>query len=354
MTKPPPTPRHPAGVSIATVAQHAGVSIATVSRVMNGIANKASATTTERVRRAIADLGYRPVSVGRALRVRQSRLVALLVANLANPAMAAIAASVEEALRQEGLVMVVCDTNDRPEIQDEYLLEMRAQLVRATVFLGAVASPVLSAMTHDQEPLLFVNRRAPDDPNQPFIGIDNMRAGQEVAAFFATREIPVQGIIHGPQTSSATADRIAGFRAALAAHGQNLPDSRIRTLDSLDHVQIGYRTAAALVGTNRPPRCGLFCLSDLIAYGAHRALQEAGLRVPEDVVLVGFDDNPLNDWLVPWLTSVRVPYDRFGEAVVQSLHSIWSRQVTPPLLLQHRLVIRDGNTAPYQSNGSPT
>src|SRR5579871_2703525 len=101
-----------AHVSIADVAERAGVSIATVSRVANGIANKTSDRTAERVRQAIAELGYRPVSVGRALRARQSRLVALLAANLANPAMAAIAASVEAALRREDLVMVLCDTHE--------------------------------------------------------------------------------------------------------------------------------------------------------------------------------------------------------------------------------------------------
>jgi LacI family transcriptional regulator len=330
------------GVSIATVAERAGVSIATVSRVVNGVAKKASDDTAERVRRVVAELGYRPGSVGRALQARQSRLVALLVPNLANPTMATIAASVETALRREGLVMVLCDTHDRPDIQDEYLLEMRAQLVRATVLLGAVASPQLAAMARDGEALLFVNRRSPDGASLPYIGIDNDRAARAVAEFFLSRRIAVRGVIHGPLGSSATADRVAAFCATLAAHGQTLPESRVVTTAATDHVRIGYDGARRLLAGRRPRRCGIFCLSDLIAYGAHRAIMEAGLRAPDDVTLVGFDDNPLNNWVAPWLTSVRVPYNDFGDAVVQALRAIWSGDAMAPIVLQHLLVVRGG------------
>jgi LacI family transcriptional regulator len=337
-------PTRQSGVaSIATVAERAGVSIATVSRVMNGVAKKASDATADRVRAAVAELGYRPVSVGRALQARRSRLVALLVPNLANPAMAAIAASVEAALRREGLVMVLCDTHDEPAIQDEYLLEMRAQLVCATVLLGAVASPQLAAMARDGAPLLFVNRRSPDGAARPFIGIDNDRAGRAVAAFFLSRGIAVRGVIHGHLASSATAERVAAFRDALARQGQPLADAAVVTLDVSDHMAIGYRCAASLIAGRKPGRCGIFCSSDLIAYGAQRAMTEAGLRVPQDVTLVGFDDNPLNDWVAPWLTSVRVPYDAFGDAVMKGLYALWSDAAMGTTLLEHRLVVREGS-----------
>jgi LacI family transcriptional regulator len=310
------------------------VSIATVSRVVNGIANKASADTAARVWAAVSALGYRPVSVGRALRHRQSRLVALIAANLANPAMAAIAASAEAALRAEGLVMVLCDSHDRPDLQDEYLLEMRAQLARATVLLGAVASPPLAAMTAAGNTLLFVNRRNPARPASPFVGIDNRRAGADVAAFLLAHGIDRPGILHGDRASSATADRIAGFADALARAG-----GAARTATAaLEHMEIGYRHALDVLPAGGGRR-GIFCLSDLIAYGAHRRLAEAGLGVPRDVVLVGFDDNPLNDWVAPWLSSVRVPYDRFGPAVVAGLRDM-AQGHGVDTVLEHRLVVR--------------
>lgn len=330
----------PATASLAQVAAQAGVSIATASRVINGIANKASPATTARVRQAVAALGYRPISVGRALRHGESRLVAVLAANLANPTMAAIAASIEAALRAEGLVMVLCDTHERGELQDEYLLEMRAQFARAFVLLGAVASPHLAAMQANGAPLLFLNRRSPHG-NAPYIGIDNTAAGHDVAGYFLDRNIPVAGAITGSPGSSATADRVRGFRARLKAAGQSLaPAAVIADSHTLDHMAIGYQAVDRLLPRDPAGPCGLFCLSDLIAYGAHRRLMERGIAAPGTVRLVGFDDNPLNDFVAPWLSSVRVPYDAFGAAVVRVLHGTKTDDTLPEQVLPHRLVAR--------------
>lgn len=335
---PPRAPRQSVA-SITTVAERAGVSIATVSRIVNGVAKKASAETIARVKAAIAELGYRPVSVGRALRQRQSRLVALLAANLANPAMAAIAAAAEVALRNAGLVMVLCDTHDVPELQDEYLLEMRAQLARSIVLLGPVASRQLAAFRETREPMLFVNRRCPGDGRAPFVGIDNRAAGHDVAAFFIDRAVAPVAVIHGDMTSSATADRIIAFRARMAAAGRTLRDAQVVTDSGSDHLEIGYRAMGRLLVGRERPR-GLFCASDLIAYGAARRAREAGLAVPDGLVIVGFDDNPLNDWVAPWLTSVRVPYERYGDAIVAALQAAWAEAPRAETILAHELIVR--------------
>jgi LacI family transcriptional regulator len=332
-------PRSSRGVrpSIASVARRAGVSIATVSRVVNGVANKASPETVARVREVIAELGYRPTSAGQALRRRESRLVAVLAANLANPTMAAIAASIETALRAEGLVMVLCDTHDRPELQDEYLLEMRAHQVRATVFLGAVASPGLAEARQAGEALLFVGRRCPTNDDAPFVGIDNARAGADVAAFLLRSDVDRLAVIHGSLSSSATADRVAGFLAGVAAFG--LPPGRVEVVgdERPDHLELGYAAMERLLEA-APPR-GVFCSSDLIAFGAHRRLLEAGLASPEDVTFVGFDDNPLNPWVAPWLNSVRVPYEEFGRAVAQAVPQL-GIEPSPVFLFPHTLNAR--------------
>lgn len=336
----PPSADRPAVASITSVAARAGVSIATVSRIVNGIANKARPETVERVQRAIAELGYRPLSVGRALRRKESRLVALLAANLGNPAMAAIAASAETALREAGYVMVLCDTHDRPELQDEYLLEMRAQLVRGIILLGAVPSTHLERFVQQGEPLLFVNRRSPFAGTAPFVGVDNALAGAEVASLFLSRGIHDIAVVHGSLKSSATAERLEGFAQRLAGAGIRLPKSRRLTAPLLDHLAIGYAAAGRLVAPGPVPR-GIFCLSDLIAYGVHKRLLEAGVRVPGDSLVVGFDDNPLNNWLAPWLSSVRVPYASFGAAIVEAFDGIWSGATSRHVELPHELVLRD-------------
>jgi LacI family transcriptional regulator len=323
-------------VSISAVAAHAGVSIATVSRVVNGVTNKASAGTVARVQAAIAALGYRPTGAGRALRSGQSRLVAVLAANMANPTMPAIVAAAEVALRGAGYVMVLCDTHEQPELQDEYLLEMRSHYARGLVLLGAVDSPVLRTFVQAGEPLVFVNRRSPVvGDGQRYVGIDNLGAGAEVARWIAAQGLGSVGLIHARLSSSATADRVTGFRAGLKACGIPLPGARILTVAGAEHLQIGYQGMRRLLAQARPPKV-VFCTSDLIAYGAHRWAHEAGVQVGRDLVLIGFDDSPMNAWVAPWLHAVRVPYAAYGEAIVSALADTTGKTI----ILPHQLVIR--------------
>ena len=302
--------------SIKTVAAIAGVSIATVSRVVNGVAKKASPETVARVREAIAALDYRPTSAGRALRQQTSRLVAVLAANLANPTMAAIAASVEIALREEGLVMVLCDTHDRPELQDEYLREMQAHQARAIVLLAAVESPMLAVMRDGATPLVFVNRRDPGGGKAScYVGIDNGAAGREVSRHCLAAGPTSVALLHGWLSSSATAERVAGILAAFEAAGRPLATAAVIPPAEADHLRIGQAGAKALIAAGALPDI-VICTSDLIAFGARRAFVEHGSRPPR---LIGFDDSPMNEWVAPWLTSIRIPYERFGTAIVSLL-----------------------------------
>ncbi|WP_091836956.1 LacI family DNA-binding transcriptional regulator [Bosea lupini] len=300
--------------SIANVAERAGVSIATVSRVLNGIANKASAETVARVRQAVAELDYRPSSAGKSLRQRQSRLVAVLAANLANPTMAAIAASTEVALREQGLVMVLCDTHDDPMLQDEYLREMRAQQARAIVFLGAVASPMLDLVRGGPTPLIFVNRRDPGEPNCDFVGIDNAQAGRDVAAHALAQGIRRPALIHAPLASSATRARVEAVIGSFAAAGFPIPPSLVLGPAEKEHLALGY-AAANLLERGGAEHDALICTGDLIAFGAHRFIEESPHSA--SLPIYGFDDNPLNDWVAPWLSSVLIPYGTFGRAVAE-------------------------------------
>ena len=320
---PPPDAKLPSQgpVSIAEVAARAGVSIATVSRVINGVSSKFSAATQDRVMQAVASLGYRPTVAGRSLRSGQSRLVAVLASNLANPSMAAIAAAAEVALRKAGYVMVLCDTHDQPELQDEYLLEMTSHYARGLVLLGAVDSPQLARLAQRPGQLVFVNRRSPVPLSQArFVGIDNLAAVQTVARWMADHCPGKLALLHGDVRSSATRERVEGFLGACRSLGQPLDRACIRTGPGLSHLEIGFEGMRKLMALKRPP-VAVFCTSDLIAYGAHRCLRENHPDLLELVRLVGFDHSPLNTWVAPWLTGIRVPYGEYGDAIVRALNS---------------------------------
>ena len=333
--------KSPKPASITAVARQAGVSIATVSRIMNGIVNKSSLATQQRVRAAVEELGYRPVTHGQSLRRGESRVVSIHAVNLANPTMAAIAASAETALRAAGYTMVLCDTHDQPDLQDTTLLDMRAHLVRGYVLLGTIDSAQLVQFQDHGEALLYVNRRPQGTDSTPddFVGIDNKAAGAAVASYFQQRGLRHCGLIHGALHSPATSDRVDGYSGTLSEMGTGLNSRHVFAGQGLNHLQIGYDGINHLVGKGALPDA-LFCSSDLIAYGAHRRLSELGIQVPRDIVLMGFDDNPLNDWIAPWLNSVSVPYPKFGEAIVKGLEAIWTQGDRSAQILPFNIVER--------------
>lgn len=324
-------------VSIAMVAELAGVSVATVSRVINGQKARYSAATEAKVRDAIAALGYRPAGAGRALRQGESRLVAVIAANLLNPAIAAIAASTEVALRKAGKVMVLCDAHDESELQDEYLAEMRAHVASAFVMLGAVKSPGLQAALDSGQKIVFVNRKNPLQDSGVFVGIDNFRAGGEVADLLYAEGCRHVALLHGSLESSATGERVSGFRRRWQELDPTL-QLLAATPATRDHLQIGYQGMKDILASQKPD--ALFCLSDLIAYGASRCLTEAGWDLSDGIRIIGFDDSPLNEWIVPWLSSVRVPYQRYGEAISQAIQEISDGVDTTGRVIEHRIVRR--------------
>jgi LacI family transcriptional regulator len=110
----------------------------------------------------------------------------------------------------------------------------------------------------------------------------------------------------------------------------------IATADGLDHVRIGQQAVAALLAVDPAP-AAIFCLSDLIAYGARHALLARGRP---DIVLMGFDDNPLNDVIAPWLSSVRIPYERFGAAVAAAIERLAAGEAASETLLPYALICR--------------
>lgn len=298
-----------APTTLRAVAAAAGVSTATASRVLNGIEGKATAETVRRVREAAARLAYRPLAAARELRRGVAELVVLLAPNLANPTMATLAAAIETALRPDGIGVVLCDTHDEVALQDEALAATRALRPRATVLLGAVASPALTRHQTAGERLLFVGRRCPHAPHAPFIGIDDRAAGGAVAEALLAAGCRRLGVVHGPLFSSATAERVEGFRKAggRALHGRDVLGG-----DGLDHLLIGA-TAAAHWQQRRSRPDGIMCTSDLIALSAHRMLTESGQDAPP--MIWGFDGSPLNRWVAPWLSSVSLPYAEIGTAV---------------------------------------
>lgn len=336
--------------SLAQVAQAAGVSASTVSRVVNGQTNRAGAQTVARVMAAVERLGYRPNHAGRSLRRRESQLVAMLAPNLDNPAMAAIAASTEAALRRAGYVTILCDTHDRSELQDEYLEAMRAQMARACVLVSAVASAGLEAALRRGDALVFVNRRNPMGPGS-FVGVDNRRVGADAADYLWGLGSRRASALSPRAPSSTIADRVEGFERRWTALS-GAPVARAQGAGAT-HLEIGRDAVAELLRAGGGWPRALFCPSDLMAYAAFRCAREAGVDVPGACRLMGVDGNALNDWLAPWLASVAIPYGDFGAAVVEELEARWAGKPFADRILPHRLRAAALDQPPSAQKSSP-
>lgn len=332
-------PRSGGSPTIGDVARTAGVSTATVSRILNGVPNKASKDTMQRVHEAVERLGYRPVQAGRSLSMMRSAVIALLTPDNRNAFYASIADAVQRGISATGNAMTLCNTREDPAAQDAYIEEMRSHLVSGIVLLGAVRTPGLERLLADGPPVVFVNRKCPVDCRSPFVGIDNYAAGRDVARYFLGKGYTDCAALHGPWTSSASRERFEGFRDAIEAAGAALPRERIVECDLT--IESGYRQAQQLFEKSPAPRA-IFCGNDPIAYGLHRRCQELDFRVPEDIAIFGFDDNPLNEWLAPWLSTVHVPLEELGHQVSDVMRRLLegSGDVPARTVLAHTLTIR--------------
>lgn len=307
--------------TLAQVAKKAGVSISTVSRVVNGAPVKIASKTVLKVRKAVNELDYRTQSAGRTLRKGTTQIIAVLAANLSNPVMSAIASSIEHTLRQNGYVMLLCDTHENASIQDEYLREMEALRVRAVIIVVAVPSTKLDEFRKAGIPIIFVNRRDPINSNFPYVGIDNVAAGRDVADYCLAKGWHDIAVIHASLIYSAGRERLQGFLERFYQSINTINSVKKFGGEGLDHLLIGEHAMKELLDQRSRPNA-VICLGDMLAYGAYKHASEIGLMIPNDLPLISFDDSPLNQWIAQWLSSVRIPYELIGDAVFLVLSKI--------------------------------
>ncbi|MEO1701657.1 MAG: LacI family DNA-binding transcriptional regulator [Pseudomonadota bacterium] len=324
-----------ANVSIKDVAARAGVSIASVSRVVNDGSGTVSENIRTKVLQAVRDLNYNPNRIGRALRQKSTDTYALVISNIQNNFYAAVAWEVERLLNDMGRAVLLFSTNENPTIQDQCLDEIRSRQVAGIFMLCAVDSPGLRAIRSELE-ITFINRRIVSMPDVPFIGIDDFTASKELMRKVLKTGVNDIGIIHGPLTSDTSARRLRGMKASLDDMGIEVPSHRM--FEALLSMEGGYASAQRLLD-GEPPQV-IICGTDQIAYGVYRRCRELALDVPNEVSVYGFDDNPLNEWLAPWLNTVRVPHLDLARAAVDSVTRPDLPHTRKDQILPYQIILR--------------
>jgi LacI family transcriptional regulator len=330
-------------MSIKEVAKRAGVSIATVSRAIN-VPDKVHPYTVERVQRAIEKLGYRPNLTARALKTGRTNLVGLVVPDLVHSFFAELAHGLAGILRKDGISVVIISSEEDPALEQEaidHLLDRRVDaLLVASVQLN---KDIFQKVTKQKVPFILVDRLI-SGLSANFVGVKD-----ETVGYIATEHLIQIGCrtvahISGTQTSTAIG-RLAGYKRAVNESGLVFSPDHIVAVEKQDESAdvAGYRAAMKLLSLPLRPD-GIFCFNDPIAIGAMHAILSNGLRIPEDIALIGSGNLHFDDALRVPLSTVDQCSEMIGQRAAQlAMNLIEAKSSADPktVFLTPKVVIRE-------------
>jgi len=295
-------------VTITEVAALAGVSPTTVSHVLSG-KRLVAAETQGRVHEAIRELGYRPNHVARSLRTRRSHMIAVVVPDVTNTFYSVLTRGLADTVDGQGYGTYVCNTDGLLEREAAFLDDMVDRGADGIVLAAVDVASVGALKPADLGVPVVCVGGGLDHPRVDVVTIDDEQGSYEVTRHLLRRNVERVAMIQGRTESGAT--RIAGFARALAEAGRAVDDTLMVTGD---WTRRGGRDAMKrlLAQPEQVRPDAVFCANDLMAIGAIDALREAGLAVPEDVAVAGFDDVDVATIVHPPLTTVLNPAYAIG------------------------------------------
>lgn len=337
-------------IKLRDLAREVGVHPSTVSRVLSGDPSARLADAKRaRILALAAETGYRPNRLARSLKTQRTQVLGMLIPDITNPLFSSMVRAVEDAAGQAGYNVILCNTDDREDRFRQHASSVSDGHVDAVLIATARrVDPGIDALRARGLPYVLVNRRR-DSPDDSYVIADD-RAGTR-AAITHLVSLGHRRIAHlagAPDISTASARREA-YRRALADYGLALEPDLI--VDAGLSQESGERAMCVLLRlpVERWPTA-VFAVNDLVALGAIAAARAAGMRVPEDVSVVGYNDTPLVGQSPPGLTTVRVPIYEMGcratRALIERLECASSAEAAQPtgVTMPTQLVMR-GSTA---------
>ncbi|MDO9710893.1 LacI family DNA-binding transcriptional regulator [Paracraurococcus lichenis] len=322
--------------SIKDVAKAAGVSPATVSRALGK--GPVSEALRAQVLEAVRATGYRPNLAARRLRSQETGTVGLVVADIGNPFFTGVARAVEEAAYQAGLRVILCNTDEDPEREAIYLRLMQEERVTGLILAPTLVTAERLARQPLAMPVVLIDRPGPPGRYDSVL-LDNAAASAALVDHLVAQGCRRIAGVFG-RTSGTGVERAAGYRAAMARHGLDA-----REEFALPQVAAAEAALAALLaGPARPE--AVIASNSLLLMGLLQAIRAAGLRIPEDLALAGFDNESWTGLVEPGLTVIEQPLQEIGRVAMSLL---FDRLRTPEapvrkVMLGGRCVVR-GSTA---------
>jgi DNA-binding LacI/PurR family transcriptional regulator len=328
------------GATIFDVAKRAGVSIGTVSRVLNN-RDRVSPETRERILQAIRELDYQANAQARGLANQATDTLGLVIPQVNDPFFYQIVRGVEDAATMANYRLLIA-SQPRHSSEHRYLQLFRRSYVDAMVLVAIdVYSREIAQVVERGVPVILVQQ----DINKhiPTFLVDNYSGGRTVTQHLLEHGYTRLAYIAGTDFTPDNRERLRGMRDALAEKGLKLTEDYITRGDF--YPGSGYAAALALLDLPERPEA-IFAANDQMAVDAIKALEEHGLRVPEDIAVVGFDDIPMASYVSPSLTTVHQPVYELGRQAAQMALNLLKTNVpgqpivAPRVMLPPTLVIR--------------
>ncbi|MCX2783698.1 LacI family transcriptional regulator [Microbulbifer thermotolerans] len=337
-------------MSIKDVAKLAGVSIATVSRYLNS-PEAVREKTRKKVREAIRQTGYAPNTLARNFRRGKTSLVVVVLPSVGDPFFAGVMRGIWRVADEEGYSILIRETQFNTHAFDEYTDIVFSKQADGIVLLASI-SPFMQGDAEvtgkgGRVPPIVVGCEAVAPQLSPFpsVRVDNARAAAEATEHLIALGHKRIAFISGLAASLLTRDREQGYRSAMAAAGLAVSEHWVvEGRQTLEGARAATRRLLALEA--RPT--AIFCANDEMAMGAMREIRRAGLRIPQDISVVGFDDIRYAEILDPPLTTVAQPVEEIGERTMRRLcRAIDGGDIgAGPEIVSHRLVVRESSAAP--------
>ncbi|MEM3062908.1 MAG: LacI family DNA-binding transcriptional regulator [Nitrososphaerota archaeon] len=328
--------------TIYDVAKRAGVSAMTVSRVING-KKDVKPETRDKVLKAIEELGYVPNSLARSFVLQRTKTIGLVITDITNPFFTTLARGVEDTAMKNQFSVIFCNTDEDPEKEVLYLELLARKRVDGVILASASGKRTpLKSILLSKIPVVLIDREV-----DGLEDLDIVKGDSVYGAYLLTKHLinlghKRIGIIVGSKNISTAEDRVEGYKKALVEAGIDIDDELIRF--ARYSREDGYKVTKELLNLENPPTA-IFGGNNFIAVGAMMAIRDSGLRVPEDIALVSFDDIESLSQVYPFFTVVTQPAYSMGvisaELLIRRIEDKDRVRERRKVILQPELIIRE-------------
>jgi len=329
-------------ISISNIAKHAGVSKSTVSRILSN-KGKFSEDTREKVLQIVKKLNYSPSMVARSLRNRRTKTIGLLLPDIVNPFFPEIMKGVENVASENGYAVILCSSNEDVQKEFMYFHMFENRWIDGIIYSGVTGTKEeaqnVRVILEQNIPVVLMDREI-EDYFASVVMIDNEKAAYDATFYCLELGHKRIGFIAAPLKVKIFQKRLEGYRKALQKHGVEFDASLVVEGDLT--IRSGGITGKELLARKDPPTA-ILASNDLMAIGAMREIQEDGLRVPEDISIIGFDDIPTASLVTPTLTTLAQPKYEMGVEAMNLLIRMMEKKGASKskIVLDTQLVVRE-------------